>query len=187
MDFDFSSLVAVAETDTTLRVDTVHRVLKYNAERHTNNISASQLGSIFHLADIGDVDITGVTQNSLLAYQKNSDCGQGCDGIENSWYAFNSDEHLVDSANTVMVFDDTNAPKALGTPVHTDQFYALMWRAGDKVGYTQPVEISVPSVDSNGFSHLLFENPTTKQLETLKVRVSIDNSGNVTFNTQGGA
>lgn len=185
VDYDFSGLIASVETDTTLRVDTVHRLLKYSAERHVNNISASQLGSILHIADLGDVDIAGVTQNSLFVYQKNSDCGQGCQGVGNSWIAWNSDEHLEDSGQTVMVFDDSNAPKALQTPLHTDQYYFLGWRAGDKVGYSQPVEVSVPSVDANGFSHLLFENPTTKQLETLKVKVSIDNAGNVTFNTRG--
>ena len=185
--FDFSDLVARTQTDTHLRLDTAHRTLRYDAERHTNNITASQLGSILHIADLGDVDITGVTNNSLLAYQKNSDCGRNCDGIENTWYAFNSDEHLEDSAKTIMVFADDGAPKALQTPLHTDQYYSLMWRAGDKVGYTQPVEVSAPSTDANGFSQLLFVNPTTRQLESLKVAVSIDNQGNVTFNTQGGA
>lgn len=187
VEVDLTGLVAKTQTDTHLRIDSASRALRLNAERHTNNISASQLGSILHLADIGDVDIHGVTNNSLLAYQKNSDCGKDCDGIKNSWYAWNSDEHLEDSGETVMVFDSTNAPKALQTPLHTDQYYSLMWRAGDKVGYTQPVEASAPSTDANGFSQLLFVNPTTRQLESLKVAVSIDNQGNVTFNTQGGA
>ena len=186
VEYDFSGLVARIETDTHLRADSVHRVLKYSAERHVNNITAKQLGSILHIADIGDVDITGVTNNSLFVYQKKSDCGRGCDGIDNSWIAWNSDEHLENSGETLMVFDEDNAPKALQPPTHTDQFYSLMWRAGDKIGYTQPVEVSAPSTDANGFSYLMFVNPTTKQLEALKVAVTIDGSGNVTFNTNGG-
>lgn len=186
VEYDFSGLVARVETDTHLRADSVHRVLKYSAERHVNNITAKQLGSILHIADIGDVDITGVTDNSLFVYQKKSDCGRGCDGIDNSWIAWNSDEHLESSGETLMVFDEDNAPKALQPPTHTDQFYSLMWRAGDKIGYTQPVEVSAPSTDANGFSYLMFVNPTTKQLESLKVAVTIDGSGNVTFNTNGG-
>ena len=187
VDYDFSGLVARTETDTNLRVDSVARVLRYSAERHVNNITAKQLGSILHIADIGDVDITGVTDNSLFVYQKQSDCGQGCDGIDNSWVAWNSDEHLEEEGKTVMVFDDNGAPKALRPPTHTDQYYSLMWRGGDKVGYTQPVEVASPSTDTNGYSYLMFVNPTTKQLEMLKVVVSIDGSGHVTFDTNGGA
>ena len=187
VDYDFSGLVARTETDTNLRVDSVARVLRYSAERHVNNITAKQLGSILHIADIGDVDITGVTDNSLFVYQKQSDCGQGCDGIDNSWVAWNSDEHLEEEGKTVMVFDDNGAPKALRPPAHTDQYYSLMWKGGDKVGYTQPVEVASPSTDANGYSYLMFVNPTTKQLEMLKVVVSIDGSGHVTFDTNGGA
>lgn len=182
--FDFSDIVAATETDTFLRVDSVGRQLRYLAENHTNNISARQLGSILHLADIGDVNTGDVTQNSMLVYQKNSECGKGCDEISNQWVAWNASEHLGDSAQTLYGFDSDDSPVALRPPIHTDQYYSLMWRGGDKVGYTQPVEVSAPSVDANGFSQLMFVNPTTRQLETLKVKVTIDNQGNVTFKTQ---
>lgn len=185
--FDFSDIVALTETDTFLRVDSVARQLKYLAEGHTNNIDAKSLGGILRLSDIGDVNTHGVAQNSLLTYQRNSECGTGCDEVSNEWVAFNASENLSDSAKTLFGFDDTDAPLALQPPVHTDQFYSLMWRGADKIGYTQPVEVAVPSVDSNGYSQLLFANPTTKQLEVLKVKVTIDNQGNVTFKTQGGA
>lgn len=184
--YDYSGLVEKTQTDTNLRVDSAGRQLNYKAERHTNHISARQLGSILHVADLGDVDDDGVTANSLFVYQKNSECGKGCDDASNKWIAWNSDEHLEDDGETVMVFDSTNAPKALRKPTHTDQYYLLGWRAADKVGYTQPVEVASPSVDSDGFSQLLFVNPTTKQIESLKVAVTIDNQGNVTFNTNGG-
>ena len=185
--FDFGDIVKETETDTFLRVDSTARLLKYLAEGHTNNITAKQLGSILHLADIGDINVDEVTQNSLLAYQKNSDCGQSCGSNKNTWVAWNADEHLANASKSVMVFDDDGAPKALDTPVHTDQYYLAGWRAGGKFGYTQPVEVSVPTTDSNGKTKLLFENPTTHQLEALPVVVNIDGSGNVTFNTQGGA
>ena len=185
--FDFADVVAETETDTFLRIDSTARVLKYLAEGHVNNIPASQLGSILHIADIGDVDITGVTDNSLFVYQKNSDCGKGCDGIDNSWIAWNSDEHLEDSGETVMVFDENNAPKALQTPIHTDQFYLAGWRAGDKFGYMEhPTPIVAPSTDSDGYAHLLFENPTSHELETLPVKVTIAGDGTVTLKARGG-
>lgn len=184
VNFDFADIVAQTETDTFLRVDRASRVLKYLAEGHTNNITASQLGSILHLGDLGDIDTGDVAQNSLLTYQRNSECGQGCDEISNKWVAFNASEHLEDALNTVFGFDDSDAPKTLQAPTHTNQFYSLAWRGSDKLGYTQPVEVSVPSVDSNGYSQLLFANPTTKQIESLKVQVTIDNEGNVSFKTQ---
>lgn len=182
--FDVRDITKDTETDTFLRADSVARLLRYFAEGHVNNITARQLGSILHLADIGDIDVGDVAQSSLLTYQKNSECGQGCDEISNKWVAFNASEHLEDALSTVFGFDDSDAPKALEAPAHTSQYYSLMWRGGNKVGYTQPVEVSVPSVDTDGYSQLLFMNPTTKQIESLKVRVTIDNQGNVTLKTQ---
>lgn len=185
--FDAKEITKDTETDTFLKADSVNRLLRFFAEKHINNITARQLGSILHLADIADIDISDVAQNSLLTFQKNSECGKGCDEISNKWVAFNASEHLEDALKTVFGFDDSDAPKALQPPAHTNQHYLLSWRGGDKVGYTQPVEVSVPSVDSTGFSQLLFMNPTTKQLESLKVKVTIDNQGNVTFKTQEAA
>lgn len=184
--FDFSEVVAETETDTFLRVDATARVLKYLAEGHINNIPASQLGSILHIADIGDVDITGVTDNSLFVYQKNSDCGKGCDGIDNSWIAWNSDEHLEDDGETVMVFDENNAPKALRTPSHTDQYYLAGWRAGNKFGYMQPIPVSRPTTGTDGYTNLLFERPDTHELEVMPVKVTVAGDGTITLKTRGG-
>lgn len=186
--FDFSDIVAATETDTFLRIDKVARALKYLAEGHTNNISAKDLGSILHLADIGDINMSEVTQNSLLVYQKNSECGQGCDEISNQWIAWNASDpdNLEDSAYSLMAFNENDNPVAVQPPIHTDQYYMLGWRGANKLGYSQPAEVSAPSVDTDGYSQLLFMNPSTKQLETLKVKVNIDNQGNVTFKTQGG-
>ena len=187
--FDFSDIVAETETDTFLRIDSTARVLKYLAEGHINNIPASQLGSILHIADIGDVDISGVTDNSLFVYQKNSDCGKGCDGIDNSWIAWNASDpnHLTNSGEAVMVFDESDAPKALLTPPHTDQFYLAGWRAGNKFGYMEhPTPVVYPSIGTDGYSNLLFENPTSHELETLPVKVTIAGDGTVTLKARGG-
>lgn len=187
--FDFSEVVAETETDTFLRVDATARVLKYLAEGHINNIPASQLGSILHIADIGDVDISGVTDNSLFVYQKNSDCGKGCDGIDNSWIAWNADDpnHLTNGGESVMVFDDNSAPKSLMSPAHTEQFYLAGWRAGNKFGYMQPTQVTRPTTDSDGYTNLLFESPITRELEVMPVKVTVAGDGTVTFKTRGGA
>lgn len=187
--FDFSDIVATTETDTFLRVDQVARALKYLAEGHTNNISAKDLGSILHLGDLGDVNMGAVEQNSILVYQKNSDCGQGCDEISNQWIAWNSSDNLEDSAQTLMGFNENDSPVSIQPPIHTEQHYQLGWRAGNKIGYSQPFQLATgagPSTDGT-YAHLLFENPTTHQMEAMPIIVNIDNQGNVTFRTQGGA
>lgn len=172
IDYDFTSVVKSAETDTNLRLDIVNRALIYNAERHIDSFSASELGSILHIADIGDVDISGVTDNSLFVYQKNSDCGEGCEGINNSWVAWNSNEHLVDSVETLMGFDSDGKPQTLNHPVNTNQYYQLGWNGADKLSFSQPVEVSTPPVDSDGYSYQLYLDPTTKQLVFVKKKES---------------
>lgn len=162
--YDFEPMIKATETDTFVSVDQVKRMLKYMAERHIDYISAKELGSILHIADIGDVDITGVTDNSLFVYQKNSDCGQGCEGIDNSWIAWNANEHLADSLQYLMGFDGDGKPLSLNAPAHTDQYYMVSWRGGDKLGYTQPAEVASIPVDDQGYRYQLYLDPRTKQI-----------------------
>ena len=174
VEYDFADQVATTKTDTFLRVDQTARVLKYLAEGHTNNIPAAQLGSILHLADIGDIDVKDVTQSSMLVYQKNSDCATSCGTKQNKWVAWNPSEQLADKLNTLMGFNDDDFPQALQTPDATDQFSLLMWRGANKIGYAHPARLSgAPSTDDEGKSHLLFENPRTHEIEALPVYVSI--------------
>lgn len=185
--FDFSDVVAHTETDTFLRVDGVARTLKYLAEGHTNNITAKDLGSILHLGDLGDVDMGAVEQNSLLFYQKNSDCGQGCDEISNQWVAWNATENLVDEAKTIMGFSDSDTPVAIQPPIKSNEYHLAGWRGGNKFGYMQPKSVVTPTAGTDGKTHLLFENPETHELEALPVTVTIAGDGTITLKTQGGA
>lgn len=173
------------ETDTFLRVDSVLRNLKYLAEKHVSTISGAELGSILHLSDLGDVITKGVKQNSLLTFQKNSECDRSCTDVSNNWVAWNATDNQADSVETLFGFDEDDAPKSIAPPENEEQYYQLGWNGAGQVSYSQPVEVSVPTADSDGFAKMLFVNPATKQLETLKVIVNIDNSGNVTFKTQG--
>lgn len=184
--YDFSDIVAETETDTFLRVDQTARALKYLAEGHTNTIPAMQLGSILHIADIGDVNTGAVADNSLFVYQKNSECGTGCGGIQNQWIAWNSVDHPADEVQTVMGFDENGVPKSIDTPDHTNQYYSLMWRGNGKVGYAQPAQVSAPSTDGT-YAHLVFEKPSTHEFEALPVKVTIASDGTITLKTQGGA
>lgn len=168
VDYDFSSMIKQVETDTSLSVDSINRVLKYAAERHMDTLSAKEIGSILHIADIGDVDITGVTDNSLLVYQKDSDCGQGCEGIDNAWIAWNSNENLSENIETVMGFDADGKPHALARPQNTNQFYMLGWNAAGKVSYTQAVEVSSAPTDKDDKVYRLYVDPDSKQLVYVK-------------------
>ena len=133
--YDHTNMIYQTQTDTTIKADAIQRALIYMAERHTDIISAKELGAILHIADIGDVDITGVADNALFVYQKNSDCGHGCQGIDNSWKAWNALEHQGTSLDTVMGFDEDGKPLTLQRPISTDKYYLLGWAANDKLKY----------------------------------------------------
>ena len=180
IDYDFDPVVKFAETDTSVRLDIPGRALVYNAEKHTDSFSAQELGSMFHVSDLGDVDITGVTDNSLFVYQKDSDCGEGCEGINNSWIAWNANDStsLVDKIDKLMGFNADGKPKALNRPTNTTQYYNLGWNGANKVSYVQPTEANIVSGSS---AHLLFEDPTTKQQMYMKVKVTIAGDGTITL------
>lgn len=164
VNYDFGPMILATQTDTSISADRINRVLKYMSERHIDTISAKELGSILHIADIGDVDITKVGDNSLFVYQKNSDCGEGCEGINNSWTAWNALEHLADSVQHVMGFDGNGKPFALNAPLHTNQYYQLGWNAENKVSFSQPQEVATPPKDSDNYVYRVYMDPDTKQL-----------------------
>ena len=140
--YDFTNLVYQTQTDTVLSADAVNRVLKYMAERHVDTISARELGAILHIADLGDVDVKNSSNNSVLIYQKDSNCGEGCEGISNSWIAWNALEHGADSVQTFMGFDANGTPISLQTPPNANQYYMLGWKANGKLGYSKPVQFN---------------------------------------------
>ena len=140
--YDYTNMIEQTQTDTNIRTDAKKRLLIHNAERHTDTVPAKQIGEILHIADIGDVDISGVQDNSLFVYQKNSDCVQGCVGIDNSWIAWNALDHQDSSLQTVMGFDADGKPHALAAPSNTNQFYQLGWNGANKVSWKQPTQFN---------------------------------------------
>lgn len=160
--WDFAPIVEQNQTDTSISVKTIERVLKYAAERHIDTISAKELGSILRLSDIGDIDISDVKNNSMLCFRKDGECAYG--DQSNAWVAFNADEHQSTSLTSMMGYDAEYRPQAISTPVHTNQYYQLGWNAQNKLSYSQPVEAATPPVDTDGKVLQLFLDPTTKQL-----------------------
>lgn len=170
VEFDFTNLIKQTQTDTSIRMDTINRYMVYNAERHQDTVTAKELGSILHIADIGDVDISGAEDNSIFVYQKNSDCGQNCEGINNSWVAWNANENLATELQTAMGFDANGKPLALQPPVNTNQYYNLGWNGKSKLSYNQPVEFASFPVDTDNYAYISCYDPTSKQPGYVKVK-----------------
>lgn len=146
---DFSEVVKAGETDTSLLVDSVRRVLKLMAERHIDSISASTLGQILHLSDIGDVKTLGAKENALFVYQKGEACGAGCATIGDSWTTWNALDHQVNTLQTVMGFDKEGKPQALSAPQNKDQVFLLGWNKDKGVSYIRPVKVSAAPRNGN--------------------------------------
>lgn len=173
--YDFGNLVYQTQTDTTLRVNAQKRFLAYGAERHDDIITHNELGSILHLADIGDVDISKLDEGSLLVYRKDADCGQGCEGINNAWTSWNSEDQLVDELRTIMGFDDDGRPRALNTPETTNETWLLTWNGAKEAGWSQPTEAVKPPTITEGektYAYRLYLDPSSKQIVYVKEEIS---------------
>lgn len=164
-DFDYTNLVYQTQSDTTLVANIIDRLLTYTAERHTDTITASELGSILHLADLGDVSTDKAQTGSFLVYQKDSNCGEGCKGLQDTWKIWNALNEQVSSATYPAVFDANGAPQALERPANPNQYYQYGWNAQNGLGYTQiPIVDASRVVGTNGKKIALYQDPTTKQI-----------------------
>lgn len=139
-EFDCSGIIFDGQTDTSLSIDLVKRVLKFVAERHIDSLTAQELGAILHLADIGDVSTKGVEQGSMLVYRKNDNCPSGCVGVNNLWEPWNAldPDNTTAHADYVSVYDAEGNPMSLLRPNNPDQFYQFGWNGSGKLCYTQP-------------------------------------------------
>lgn len=163
--FDFSGLVHRAQTDTTLVVDIIKRLLIYSAERHTDSITAQELGSILHLADLGDVSTVHAQNGSLLTYQNDSDCGEGCVGDREVWKIWNALDEQVSSATYPAAFDAEGKMKTIQRPQSPNQYYQLGWNAGKQLGYHQPPVVDKSrTVGANGKRLALYLDPETREV-----------------------
>lgn len=174
--YDYGNMIYQTQTDTRITADSVKRVLRYMAERHTDSISARELGSILHIADLGDVDISGVQNNSLFVYRKDNNCAQGCEGISNAWTAWNSTDNTADSLRTIMGFDKDGVPYSLLPPANSDQYYLLEWRGNNEVGYRQVEEVSKESItvteSGKNYIYKVCVDPHTNELVYIKEEVA---------------
>ena len=166
--YDFTSVVKGAETCTTLKPNITARTLIYDAECGRQTISAPELGSILHLADIGDVDATTIKDNAILVYKKDANCGENCDG-KNGWVGMDPSEEAGESLDYVMGSDANGRVGSLQPPANSTQFYQLTWSAKDKVKWHQPKEVSTIPRDSSDKKALrVYLDPKTRELVVVR-------------------
>lgn len=167
-DYDFADLIFNNQTDTSLTADAVQRVLTYMAERHTDSITARELGAIFHLADIGDVSTEGAKDGSLLVYKKSSNCGEGCTGIGDTWQVWNALDQQVSSATYAMVFSQDGKAQVLERPQNPSGYYQLGWNGGDQLSYSKVPIVSVAPTNSQGTKTRLYLDENTNQIVAVR-------------------
>lgn len=128
-------LVESMQTDTALVTDIIHRLLKYTAERHTDTISASELGAILHLGDLGDVNGKHLSQGSILTYQKNNDCANGCVGARDVWQEWNAVDGQANNAYYPIAADNEGNLASIATPSNPNNTYFLGWNGKQQLSY----------------------------------------------------
>lgn len=165
---DFDSVVKHAETCTTLIPDVANRMLNYNGECGVNNITAHELGSILHLADIGDVDANSIGDNGVLVYQTDGDCGEGCEGVSNGWVSKNPIEVGTTALDYILGSDDEGRMKSLMPPTDPANFSLLTWAGSNKAVWKKPSVVATPPVDADGKVWRLYVDPNTYELVIVK-------------------
>lgn len=99
-----------AEVDTKLSTNFTASSLIFNAERHKDIITGSQLGSLINLADLRDMDASNADGCDLLVYNPHcSECGDGCRPKSAQWTHY----HIPDAGDCEMEPDDDGYYKVL--------------------------------------------------------------------------
>lgn len=168
--YDFEPVVKAGETCTTLNANAINRTLDYHGECGDNSISARELGSILHLADIGDVNADTITDNGILNYRKDGDCGEGCEGLGDGWVSTNPVDASTTSLEYILGSDGDGKMFSLRPPVNSNQHYILGWNAQGKAGWKQPKEVSTAPVDGDGYKYKLYLDPNTREIVVVKER-----------------
>lgn len=168
--WDLRDGIKKAQTDTTLVSDVVNRLLRYTAERHTDTITAKDLGAILHLNDLGDVSTKGADDGAMMVFKKSDTCPDGCYGTNNVWEPFNALDEQTSAVAYGYGFDANGIPATIQQPANPNQYYNFGWNGKDKLSYAQPAEETAPILDSQGYAYQIYINPATKQPYYVKVK-----------------
>ena len=161
--YDFDPVVKAAETCTHLSTDLTSRTLVYDSECGRQTISARQLGSLLHLADIGDVDESTIGDNAILVYRKDANCGENCDG-KNGWVGVNPTEIGDTEIDYIMGSDENGAVKSLMPPVNANRTSYLAWEANGKAKWKDIKVALTPPLDRDGKAWRVYVDPASGEL-----------------------
>ena len=93
----------INETDTKLSTNYTSASLVYNAERHTDIITGSQLGALIKVEDLRDTETANADSCDLLVYNPHcSECGDGCAPKNARWVNY----HIPDAGDCEIPLDD---------------------------------------------------------------------------------
>lgn len=158
--YDFEPTVKAGETCTTITIDAVSRVLKYNGECGEQSITAQELGSIIHLGDLGDVDASTIGDNGILNYRKDDTCPEGCEATGDGWVSTNPIDVAGTSIEYILGTDANGKMISLMPPTDTTTFSYLAWAAQDKAKWVKPTVVSTPPVKDGKVAQLYLDENT---------------------------
>lgn len=165
---DLEPAIKAGETCTTVNIDAVDRTLNYHGECSDQTISAKELGSILHLGDLGDVDANSITDNGILNYRKNPDCGEGCEGTGDGWVSSNPIEVSGTSLEYILGSDADGKMMSLMPPTDTTKFSVLTWAGASKAIWKTPTVVATAPVDGDGKVWRPYIDPSTMELVIVK-------------------
>lgn len=166
--YDHTPVTKATETATSITLSEDERVMRHHGERSTQTISARELGSILHVADLGDVDPDSINDHSLLVYQKDPSCGDGCEGFSNGWAGKTPTSVGKTSIEYILGSDGDGALASLMPPTSTSKFSYLAWAAQDKAKWTTPTQVATLPTDSEGYQYILGLDPNTGEIVVVK-------------------
>lgn len=171
MIWSFEEGILEGQTDTSLIVDIIERLVRFSAERHTDTITAQELGAILHLNDLGDVSTKNAEDGAMMVFKKSDTCPAGCYGTNNVWEPWNALDNQHTSAAYAYGFDANGMPVSLQQPANPSQYYNLGWNGNNQLSYAQPAYESAPILDNDNYAYQMYLNPRTKQTYYIKVKL----------------
>lgn len=166
--YDFTPVVETAETATTITVDSVGRTLNHYGEKSTQTLTARELGAIFHLADLGDVDANSIDNFGIPVFLRDDTCGEGCEGVSNKWVARNPIKEGASELSHVMGTNSDGKLQTLLPPTDTTKFSVLTWAGASKAMWKTPTVVATAPVDGDGKVWRPYIDPSTLELVIVK-------------------
>ncbi len=169
---ELNTAIAACETDTRMVQDQETGCIKYYSELYiTSKGEQGELGQIcppdiakfIDLEDLKNVEDDKADGCALLVYVKNSNCGEGCQGVDDQWVHWTASAHTETAIHYVMGFNEEGCPIVLDVPTDVEDFWYGMWVPNEGFMYKQPKEVDSIPVDEDGDPIVISQDPDTKE------------------------